>query len=157
MEPSRVDVGNSISISRANVVKSPLELRLRRNRWFAWIARVQGVFYLITGVWPLVHMRSFLFVTGPKTDLWLVQTVGAILAVIGYALWRSGLRRTVTTEMVIVAAGCAAALAVVDIVFVNKRVIGPIYLLDAAAEIILVIGWLICAAMNRSGRIIVRL
>jgi hypothetical protein len=131
-------------------------LRLRRDRWFARIAQAQGAFYLISGVWPIVHMRSFLFVTGPKTDLWLVQTVGALLAVIGYALWRAGLRRTVTNEMVIVAAGCAAALAIIDIVFVNKNVIGPVYLLDAAAEIALVLAWVICAAMNRSGRAAVR-
>jgi hypothetical protein len=134
------------------MAKSRLELRLRRSRWFSRIARIQGVFYFITGAWPIVHLSSFLSVTGPKTDLWLVQTVGALLAVIGYALWRSGLRRTVTNEIVIVAAGCAAALAVVDVVFVNKNVIGPIYLLDAAAEFALVSAWLVSAAMNRPSR-----
>lgn len=111
---------------------------------------------MITGVWPIVHLPSFLFVTGPKTDLWLVQTVGALLAVIGYALCVAGLRRTVTNEMVIVAVGCAAALAIIDIVFVNRNVIGPIYLLDAAAEIVLVIAWVVCAVMNGTRRAAVR-
>jgi hypothetical protein len=31
-------------------------------------------------------MPSFLAVTGPKTDLWFVQTVGALIAVVGAAL-----------------------------------------------------------------------
>jgi hypothetical protein len=35
------------------------------------IAGTQGTYFLLTGVWPLLHMRSFLTVTGPKTDLWL--------------------------------------------------------------------------------------
>ncbi len=28
----------------------------------------QGVFYLATGIWPLVNIQSFEMVTGPKTD-----------------------------------------------------------------------------------------
>src|SRR5438270_11614006 len=40
---------------------------------------VQGVYYLLTGVWPLVSIDTFQMVTGPKTDLWLVQTVGALI------------------------------------------------------------------------------
>ena len=53
------------------------------------LAGIQGLYYLITGIWPLVHMESFLAVTGPKTDLWLVQTVGALIAVIGAMLLAS--------------------------------------------------------------------
>jgi hypothetical protein len=34
------------------------------------VALVQGVYFLLTGVWPIVHLPSFLAVTGPKTDLW---------------------------------------------------------------------------------------
>jgi hypothetical protein len=34
-----------------------------------WLAGLQGAYFLVTGVWPLVHMPSFLAVTGPKTDL----------------------------------------------------------------------------------------
>src|SRR4051794_14622821 len=29
---------------------------------------VQGVYYFVTGVWPLVSIETFLMVTGPKTD-----------------------------------------------------------------------------------------
>ena len=33
----------------------------------------QGALYVVTGVWPLLHMASFEAVTGPKTDDWLVR------------------------------------------------------------------------------------
>jgi hypothetical protein len=35
----------------------------------------------MTGLWPLVSIGTFQQVTGPKTDLWLVKTVGVLIAV----------------------------------------------------------------------------
>src|SRR5687767_3732081 len=47
---------------------------------------LQGIYFLLTGVWPLVSMRTFEMVTGPKVDRWLVKTVGVLIAVIGSSL-----------------------------------------------------------------------
>jgi hypothetical protein len=105
----------------------------------------QGLFYAITGLWPLVHLRSFLSVTGPKVDLWLVQTVGALLAVTGLALYLAARRSRLSGEWALLAGGQAAALATVDIVFVSRGRISPIYLLDAAVELVLVGAWLVLA------------
>jgi len=127
-----------------------LEARLRRDRWAARLALTHGLFYFTTGVWPILHLPSFLWVTGPKTDLWLVQTVGAVLAAIGLALWKSGRSRAVTAEIKLLGGGVAAVLATCDIVFVMKDVILPIYLLDAAAEVALVTAWIACSTWKRS-------
>ena len=43
------------------------------------LARAQGLYLLATTAWPLVHYRSFEWVTGPKADRWLVQTVAGFL------------------------------------------------------------------------------
>jgi hypothetical protein len=105
------------------------------------LARLQAIFYVATGVWPFVSIRSFEAVTGPKVDRWLVKTVGALVAVIGCALALASRRRQLAPEIVLVAAGSAAALATIDTVYVAKRRISPVYLLDAVAEIGLVAGW----------------
>jgi 8-oxo-dGTP pyrophosphatase MutT (NUDIX family) len=47
-------------------------------------------FYLLTGIWPLLHIQSFQSVTGPKTDLWLVKTAGVLITVIGAVLMMAG-------------------------------------------------------------------
>ena len=39
------------------------------------LARTHGVANLAGGLWPLLHIRSFEWVFGPKTDRWLVKTV----------------------------------------------------------------------------------
>jgi hypothetical protein len=107
------------------------------------VALVQGIYYLVTGIWPLFSMRTFLAVTGPKTDLWLVKTVGLILAVIGAVLIYAQRTAAVNLAIVLLAIGAAASLALVEIVYVLKKVISPIYLGDAFVEIVLIIWWVI--------------
>lgn len=105
------------------------------------LAWLQGIFYLITGLWPLVHMPSFLAVTGPKVDLWLVKTVGVLIVVIGAVLLVGARRRTVGPELALLAGGSAAALAGVDLVYALSDRIWDVYLLDALAETALVALW----------------
>ena len=107
------------------------------------VALAQGIYFFVSGVWPLISMSTFLKVTGPKTDLWLVKTVGLVLAVIGAVLLFAGLNEEVNTSIVILAMGSALSLVLVEFVYVAKRVISPIYLADAVIELILVGWWLV--------------
>lgn len=101
---------------------------------------VQGVYYLITGIWPLVSMTTFEAVTGPKTDDWLVQTVGVLAAVIGATLVVGGLRRAPSRETITLSVLSILGFAAVDIVFVLRGTIGAIYLADAVIQALLLIG-----------------
>lgn len=91
----------------------------------------------------MVSMDSFLKVTGPKTDLWLVITVGLLLAAIGAVLCISGINRRTHVEFAVLGAGMAASLAIVDISFVINGTISAIYLLDAFFEFLFLILWVI--------------
>ena len=51
--------------------------------------------------------------------------------------------------MPLLAISSAAGLAVIDVVYVKKRTISPLYLLDAAAEAVLIAAWL--AVLRRDG------
>ena len=104
------------------------------------VALIQGSYFLVFGIWPILSMETFLKVTGPKTDLWLVKTVGIILAVIGAVLIYAQINAEINTSIIILAMGSALSLAIVEFVYVAKRVISPIYLGDAMVELIL-IGW----------------
>jgi hypothetical protein len=109
-------------------------------------ALIQGLFYVLTGLWPLISMRTFLRVTGPKTDLWLVKIVGILVLVIGLVLLLAWGRERVSLEIALLAGGIAGGLAAADVVYVSKRVIGPVYLLDAAAEVALVLWWVVASS-----------
>jgi hypothetical protein len=105
------------------------------------VALIQGIYFLVTGIWPLISMRTFLAITGPKTDLWLVKTVGLLLAVIGAVLVYAQRTAAVNSPVVFLAIGAAASLVLVEVVYVIKKVISPIYLGDAFVEIVLIIWW----------------
>lgn len=105
------------------------------------VALVQGVYYVLTGVWALVDLDTFMAVTGPKTDLWLVKTVGALVTVIGGVLLTAGRRRRVTRDVLLLGIGSAFSFATIDLVYVLAGQISKIYLLDAVAEVGLVAAW----------------
>jgi hypothetical protein len=103
------------------------------------LSLVQGWYYLLTGIWPLVHYPSFEAVTGPKTDVWLVKTVGVLIIPIGLALIAG--RKKPEFPIVLLATASAAGFAGIDIYYSLSGTIKWIYLLDAAAQIMLLIGW----------------
>jgi hypothetical protein len=109
------------------------------------IAYVHAGYFVLTGVWPLIHVRSFMAVTGPKVDVWLVRTVGVLITVIGAVVGMAAWRGAITPETAVLAVGSAAALAGVDVVYVAHRVIPRIYLVDAVAEGVLIAAWAVAS------------
>lgn len=105
---------------------------------------LQGIYFLFTGIWPLISIGSFQKVTGPKYDLWLVKTAGAVVTAIGGTLIIAAIRDEYNAPIIFLAIGSAVGLAAIDIVYVIKRVIRPIYLSDAAIELLLTTGWGLC-------------
>jgi hypothetical protein len=126
----------------AAAVVAPAVARLARQPSLS-----QGAYYLASGAWPLVSMRTFEAVTGPKRDDWLVRPVGALAVAIGVTLLAAdGDRPSIDARRLGVAS--ALAFAAADIVGVGTRTISPIYLGDAAVELGLVAAW---ARLGRSG------
>ncbi len=106
------------------------------------MAVLQSLFWLLTGVWPFVHLPSFLWVTGPKEDIWLLYTVSVLIVAIGGTLLMAGLRKQVTREVKGLGIAGAAGLAGIDVYYAFNDVIWDVYLLDAVAESALIILWL---------------
>jgi hypothetical protein len=107
-----------------------------------YIATGQGLYYLISGLWALLNMRTFEKVTGPKTDHWLVRTVGLLLVVIGLTLITGSVRKAMPPELALLGAGTACVLLGIDVFYVSKRQISRIYLLDAAVELLILMAWI---------------
>jgi hypothetical protein len=114
------------------------------------VAMVQAAYFLLTGLWPILNVDSYQAVTGNKFDLWLVYTVGALVSTIGTTLLFAGLNRRLTTEIALLAMASAAALAAIDVIFFVRGVISWVHLVDAAAEIGLIVWW--SAALRQSMR-----
>jgi hypothetical protein len=92
------------------------------------LTRVQGAYYVASGLWPVVHMRSFESLTGPKQDHWLVRSYGVLIAAIGIVLLSSE-----RTPALAVASSLGIATPEVWYSLVRRRLPWP-YLADAVVE-----------------------
>lgn len=104
-------------------------------------ARMQGSFNVATGLWPLIHMRSFEAVSGPKTDKWLVRTVSGLLVTIGIVQLISSDTPEGVAQARRLGIGTAATLAAIDLIYGGTGRIRRIYLLDAAVELLWIRRW----------------
>lgn len=105
------------------------------------LALGHGIYWVVSGLWPILHIRSFEAVTGPKADKWLVKTVAALITVVGAGLVQGARNKRVTSELETIAVGSALSLTAIDIIYVAKRRISPIYLLDAVVHSAVAIAW----------------
>lgn len=113
-------------------------LRAARSR--VWLAH--ALYFVVGGLWSVAARRSFEAITGPKTDYWLVRTVGGLLTAIGAVIGLAGVRRRLTPEMRWLAISTSGVLAAIDVVYTAAGRVRPVYLLDALANAILIGGWL---------------
>lgn len=102
---------------------------------------VQGVFYVTTGLWPIVHLRSFEAVTGPKFDKWLARTMGGLITVVGAALIAGSFERRPSRAIRLLGLGSALALGLADVIHAARHKGSKAYLGDAVAEGALAASW----------------
>ena len=114
-----------------------------------WIGITQGLYYLATALWPFFSLHTFVAVTGPKTDIWLVKTVAALLIVIGIALLVGSIESPTAIDTICLGFFSALALAAIDIYYARRKVIRKIYLGDAILEVLFVLWWA-CAYLGKS-------
>jgi ABC-type nickel/cobalt efflux system permease component RcnA len=114
-----------------------------------YVAISQGAYWLVTGVWPLVHMDSFEAITGRKRDKWLVKTAGLLISCVGgFLLWKGVCRRTDEADAAL-GASAAASLTAIDVWYTAEGKIPPIYLADAVAEVGLIGAWGIAHELDK--------
>jgi hypothetical protein len=103
----------------------------------------QGVFYLATGLWPIVHFRSFHAVTHPRYDRRLMKAIGGLTAVLGVTLIAGAFEKKPSSALKVLGIGSAIALAAADVVAVARRRISTrLAVANIVAEGGIVGGWL---------------
>lgn len=93
---------------------------------------VQGIYFVVTGIWPVVNMASFITATGPKQDTWLVEMVGLLSTSIGLTYIVTSLRRRALP--VLLGYSVSFSFLVMDLIYVIRGEIDQIYLLDAGIQ-----------------------
>lgn len=93
------------------------------------IVKIQAIYFLSTGIWPVLHIDSFMNVTGHKTDIWLVQMVGLLAFSIGLSV-------LVERRSMLLPICASSSFAIIDILYTLQGTISPIYLVDFFIQVI---------------------
>lgn len=101
------------------------------------VSRIQAIYYLLTGAWPVIDINTFMMVTGPKTDIWLVKMVGLLTVAIAISIFYAIKRDARTAKVLGISAACSYT--AIDIYYAVNDVIRDIYLADAALELLIII------------------
>jgi hypothetical protein len=103
---------------------------------------IQGLYYIMIGLWPVLGLDSFLAATGHKHDFWLAQKMGLLLVAVGCTLCLASYRRARSPEIMLLAVASAVLLGGAGLIFVIAGTISLIYLLDAVIQLSILGLWL---------------
>lgn len=113
-------------------------------RWLLWI---QGSYTLINALWAIVDIDSFMKVTGPKTDIWLVKTVSVVLAAIGITLLvHASAKEANKLPAAILGMTTSLGLSIIDFYYSGNEVISMVYAIDGAVEVLFFVVWIYIVA-----------
>jgi hypothetical protein len=110
-------------------------------RVFQLLVIVQSIYTLITAVWPIIHIESFMEVTGSKTDVWLVKTVGALLIPVAVCLLTYVFIDTDKRPALALGGLTSVAFICIDFYYSLTDVISDIYMADGFLQILFLIVW----------------
>lgn len=109
---------------------------------------IQGIYYFFTGVWPLVHLRSFEKITGDKKEHWLLYAVSLMITCSSLVFLVASLRRgPLPIEVLTLSISNVVVLSFIDIYFCLKGIIRKIYLIDALIELFILAGVLVVCGL----------
>ena len=125
-------------------------LFIQSMKHFRTIIIAQSAYILITAVWPILDIESFMRITGYKTDIWLVKTVGALLIPVAaclstYLFLEADKRPAFVLGMLT----CVSFIAI-DFYYALNDVISDIYLVDGIVQIIFLVMWILLAGKRSS-------
>lgn len=110
---------------------------------------LQGFYTLLTALWALIDIDSFMEITGPKTDLWLVKTVSVLLVPIAFSLILPVFFKATFWQPFIIGLLSAAGLAVIDFYYSLNSTISKIYLWDGIAQCFFALWWIYLAMIYK--------
>ena len=120
-----------------------LEPPVERLQAWSLLAIAHGACFTALGVWPLVHLRSFEKVTGPKLEGWLTKGVGACWLNVVLHLMQAGLRGgRARRDVRGLAVRMALTFAAFDFYYAGlRRRISPVYLVNGSVQLCFAALW----------------
>jgi hypothetical protein len=118
---------------------------MERTRYYAIIMYlVQGIYLLAAALWPLLHLDSFLSVTGIESDSWLLRISGVYVLSVSVCLLTGYFLSKYSWPATIMAVITAFGTLYMDVYYYYLRDQLPltVYFFDFVVQLIFVICWI---------------
>jgi len=111
-------------------------------RYSAYLFLLNGAYLGLTGLWALIDLQSFIMVTGPKSDIWLVKSLSLMFICIGIAFLLAYYFLENSLPMIILGFSVALALLGIDLYYSMNEIIPKVYLIDGFIQLLFLMGWI---------------
>lgn len=109
---------------------------------FRVVPCLQAIYYFLTAVWPFIHLDSFLWITGEKTDIWLLKAVSLLLLpfvlLLAYLTFNPKKNYIIVGSVIIACLGLAG----IDLYYSSARIIKWVYLIDGVFQLLFAVYWI---------------
>lgn len=121
----------------------------KQNKLLKVLLLAQGVYSLLTASWGLIDIESFMAITGPKSDVWLVKTVSVLIIPISLCLLSYLITRSGFTQVAIVGITSAIGLGAIDFYYSLRDVISKVYLGDGFMQVLFLLMWAVVIILSK--------
>lgn len=116
------------------MVRRP-KLPERPDRWRRWVLGGQGAYYIITGLWPLLHFSSFASLVAFRVNPFQAHVFAAVIIVVGGSLLEAARREPPGPFPTILGIAVASAIALVSLVWLPRLAVASLLWADLAVEV----------------------
>src|SRR4051812_43345695 len=107
------------------------------------VAYCHAIYFFVTGIWPFIHSESFFFITGPKTDVWLVKMVGLLATATAISITYALVKTLFNKAVLFFVLSISLSFAVIDCFYAFRGDIRTVYLGDATIESVFILLYLV--------------
>ena len=108
---------------------------------FRTIIIAQSTYIMVTAVWPILDIETFMAITGRKTDLWLVKTVGALLIPVATCLSSYLFIGSDRRPALVLGTLTSISFIIIDFHYALNDIISDVYLVDGVIQLLFLLAW----------------
>ncbi|MEE9134115.1 MAG: hypothetical protein V3U13_11195 [Gemmatimonadota bacterium] len=110
-----------------------------RDRWRRRVLAGQGVYYILTGLWPLIHFSSFADAVAMQLNPFQSHAFAAVIVVVGGSLLEAARREPPGPFPTLLGAAVAAAISIVSLWWLPRLGEASVLWVDLVLEVALAV------------------
>lgn len=114
-----------------------------RGQWLRRFILAQGAYYALTGLWPIVHFRSFAKAFALPVHPFQAHILGAMLVVIGAVLVEQARKEPPGQIIALLGLSVASAIALVELIWLPQLGTFTWLWIDLGLQLALAVGLLV--------------